>query len=166
MSLGGRCRVGIPATVVRRNGQERQLVHALDTSQSSARIGGLSSPLEAGEIIELQLGSNQARFQVVWMGASGSAMASQAGLRSLEPAKNIWNGHFHPHDPNEALDAGEGKDASAKPSPVLGERRWHRRYTCSGGVSVKTSGSRFAVYGEVKDISNGGLTRRQARLCR
>ena len=39
-----------------------------------------------------------------------------------------------------------------------GEKRWNPRYACSGGASIKTEGSKFAIHGEVKGLSNGGIS--------
>ncbi|HMC31532.1 MAG TPA: hypothetical protein VKL99_11915, partial [Candidatus Angelobacter sp.] len=72
----------LPVTIIRPNSQEEQLAHTLDLTEVSARLGGLSSLLEPGEIVEIQRGSVKAKFQVFWMGALGSAMEGQAGVRS------------------------------------------------------------------------------------
>jgi hypothetical protein len=85
-----RRKVVLPITVMRCYGQEKQLAHTLDLTENSARLGGLPSPLEPGEVIEIQRGAVKAKFQVFWMGASGSTMDGQAGVRSLEPNKSIW----------------------------------------------------------------------------
>jgi hypothetical protein len=51
-------------------------------------------------MIEIQRGAVKARFQVVWMGASGSPSARQAGVRCMEP-KVIW-GVDLPEDERDA----------------------------------------------------------------
>lgn len=150
----------LPVSVVRHGGQEKQLAHTLDATSTSARLGGLVSLLEPGEIIEVMRGGARAKFQVVWMGAPGGAMAGQAGIRGLDPNKCIWNVDL----PDDEIDMRVDTGSLRQPMPPVhsaiefpGERRWHPRYACSGSVAIKTGDSGFAVYGEAKDISEGGI---------
>ncbi len=150
----------LPVTVIRHNGQEKQLAHTLDLTEVSARLGGLCSLLEPGETIELQRGAVKARFQVFWMGAPGSAMEGQAGVRSVEPNRGIWGISL----PADETDNSAGRSAMraeiqpthSDPRPA-GERRWHTRFECCGGASVRAEGSGYPVHGQVKDISRGGV---------
>jgi hypothetical protein len=146
--------------VIRRAGKEKQLAHTLDLTETSARLGGLASPLEPGEIVEVQRGAVKAKFQVIWMGAQGSALAFQAGIRALDPNKCVWNIDLPADEIDIAVDAGRLR----QPMPPVqnsaefpGERRWHPRYVCSGSVAAKTANSTFAARGEAKDISKGGV---------
>lgn len=154
-----RRKVVLPVTVIRHNGQEKQLAHTLDLTEVSARLGGLCSLLEPGETIELQRGAVKARFQVFWMGAPGSAMEGQAGVRSVEPNKNVWGIHLPADEPDTSADYALRRQmpptsTNARPS---GDRRWHTRFECSGGASVRAQGSGFPVHGQVKDIARGGV---------
>jgi hypothetical protein len=150
----------LPVTVLRHNGQEKQLAHTLDLTEVSARLGGLNSLLEPGEIIEIQRGAVKAKFQVFWMGAPGSAMEGQAGVRSIEPNKNIWAISLPADETDTALQARALRRASSE-TRVEGrsatEKRWHTRFECSGGASVRAEGSGFPVHGQVKDIAQGGV---------
>ncbi|HEY3767203.1 MAG TPA: PilZ domain-containing protein [Candidatus Angelobacter sp.] len=153
-----RRKVVLPVTVFRQNGQEKQLAHTLDLTEVSARLGGLLSLLEPGEVIEIQRGAVKAKFQVFWMGAPGSAMQGQAGVRSIEPNKNIW-GIGLPSDETDTKLASPRKAESesnteSRPAP---EKRWHTRFECNGGASVRVEGSGFPVHGQVKDIAQGGV---------
>ncbi len=150
----------LPVTVIRNNGQEKQLAHTLDLTEVSARLGGLCSLLEPGEVIEIQRGAVKARFQVFWMGAPGSAMEGQAGVRTVEPHKNIWGISL----PADETDLGIAENANRKEMPPVitearpsGEKRWHTRFECSGGASVRAQGASFPVHGQVKDIAQGGV---------
>lgn len=152
----------LPVTVLRQNGQEKQLAHTLDLTEVSARLGGLVSLLEPGEIIEIQRGAIKAKFQVFWMGAPGSAMEGQAGVRSVEPNKNIWGIALPSDESDPAIAAASArKETTEKPiaaaRPVT-EKRWHTRFECSGGASVRAeNGDGFPVHGQVKDIAQGGV---------
>jgi len=149
----------LPVTVIRQNGQEKQLAHTLDLTEISARLGGLLSLLEPGEIIEIQRGAVKAKFQVFWMGAPGSAMAGQAGVRSIEPQKNIWGINLPADETDSAAQtAALRKNAHSRSEgrPAT-EKRWHTRFECTGGASVRADGSGFPVHGQVKDIAQGGV---------
>lgn len=155
-----RRKVVLPVTVIQHYGKDKHSAHTLDLTSASARLGGLQTRLEPGEIIELQRGALKARFEVVWMGTPGGAMACQAGVRGLDPGKSIWNINLPDDERDPAVDTSHLR--SAKPSvhsktQFPGERRWHPRYACSGSAAVKTSGSVYAVNGEVKDVSRGGV---------
>src|SRR5947209_10271745 len=125
-----RRKVVLPITIIRRTGQDKLLAHTLDFTETSARIGGLAALLEPGEIVEVQHGVVKARFQVFWMGAPGSAMAGQAGIRSLDPGKSIWGVSL----PTDAPDLTLNTDRHDSLTPVCnselfpGENRWNPRY--------------------------------------
>jgi len=149
----------LPVTVYRQNGQDKQLAHTLDLTEVSARLGGLVSLLEPGEVIEIQRGAVKAKFQVFWMGAPGSAMEGQAGVRSVEPNKNIWGINL-PADETDSKNAvtlrKDETEARAEGRPAI-EKRWHTRFECSGGASVRAESSGFPIHGQVKDIAQGGV---------
>ena len=154
-----RRKVVLPVTVIRHNGQEKQLAHTLDMTENSARLGGLSIQLEVGEIIEIQRGASKGKFQVFWMGAPGSAMAGQAGVRSLNHDKSIWGVHL----PADEVDQHVSINQVRNPMPPVqtgqlpGEKRWHKRYECEGSATVKTPNTTYGSHGAIKDISEGGI---------
>ncbi|HEV3039854.1 MAG TPA: PilZ domain-containing protein [Candidatus Angelobacter sp.] len=155
-----RRKVVLPITIIRRNTQEKLLAHTLDLTETSARVGGLAALLEPGETIEVQRGGVKARFQVFWMGAPSSAMAGQAGIRSLEPGKSVWGVILPEDEPDFTVDPGRLRDALApvrSSGQFPGEQRWHTRYSCTGSASVKQQGVAYPVHAEVKDISRGGV---------
>lgn len=96
-----RRKVVLAVTVSRCNGQDKQLAHTLDITETSARLGGLSTRFEPGEMVDLQRGAIKGRFQVVWIGTHGTATERQVGVRSMEPNKVIW-GVDLPHDERDA----------------------------------------------------------------
>jgi hypothetical protein len=149
----------LPVTVIRKNGQEKQLAHTLDLTEQSARLGGLSLLLDPGEVIEIQRGAVKTKFQVFWMGAPGSAMEGQAGVRAVEPAKSPW-GIALPADEQDhsALGGAMRKPmAPVKTIAQAGDKRWHTRFECTGAASVRPSDSDETSFGQVRDISLGGV---------
>jgi hypothetical protein len=154
-----RRRVVLALHVIRRESGERQLVHTLDITETSARLGGLNFSLEPGEVVEIRRGVVKARFEVVWMGAPNSALDGQAGVRSLEPNKSIW-GVDLPKDQSDArvdLSLRNSKPAVRTMSHRPAGKRRHERYPCSGTASIKTEGNAFPLHGQVQDISEGGI---------
>jgi len=86
------------------NGQAAgQFLHTIDITETGARVGGLHTVIEPGQLITLQRGQAKARFRVIWT-KQLSASELQAGIESAEPDKNIWG--FDLQDPEEAA----GKD--------------------------------------------------------
>lgn len=66
----------------------RQLACTLDVSAGGVRINGLHG-VKVGQVLTLEHQKNKVRFQVVWVGESGTSKRGQAGLRSLEPEKSL-----------------------------------------------------------------------------
>lgn len=155
-----RRKVVLPITILRRNGQEKLLSHTLDLTETSARVGGLAATLDPGETIEVQRGGVKAKFQVFWMGSPSSAMAGQAGIRTLEPNKSIWGVNLPDDTPDFTTDPARLRNPlppTQSSGQFPGENRWHARYQCSGSASVKQQGVPYPVHAEVKDISLGGI---------
>jgi hypothetical protein len=69
----------------------RQSALSLDISRSGGRLDGLGLMTLPGTTIEVKRNWRTALFRIVWTGKRGTAHASQVGIVSLEPSKNIWN---------------------------------------------------------------------------
>lgn len=155
-----RRKVVLALHVVRRCNGEKQLAHTLDITENSARLGGVNFVLEPGEVVEIKRGAAKARFEVVWMGAPGSLLDGQTGIRSMEPNKNIWGVDLPNDEKDPTVNVGMVRDSKPTvrtPSDAPGGKRAHERYMCSGSASIKTAASSFPLHGEVKDISEGGV---------
>lgn len=154
-----RRKVVLALHVVRRESGQKQLAHTLDVTETSARLGGLNLLLEAGEVIEIKRGARRARFEVVWMGAPGSPLDGQAGIRTLEPGKSIWGVDLPADQGDCAVDVSlrNSKPPVRLASNSPAGKRHFERYSCSGSASIKTVEASFALHGEVKDISEGGI---------
>lgn len=154
-----RRKVVLALHVVRRESGQKQLAHTLDVTESSARIAGLNLLLEPGEVIEIKRGALRSRFEVVWMGAPGSSLDGQAGIRSLEPGKSIWGVDLPADETDCAIDFNvRDKQPPVRTAPKKpAGKRHYERFQCSGSVSIKTVGAGYALHGEVKDISEGGI---------
>ncbi|MGA2989634.1 MAG: response regulator [Candidatus Korobacteraceae bacterium] len=56
----------------------------LDISSAGIRLIGVSSEVAPGSILAVQQGGRRARFQVLWVGDSGSDLAGHIGLQCVE----------------------------------------------------------------------------------
>ncbi len=154
-----RRKVVLPVTIIRRNGEEKQLAHTLDVTETSARLGGLLSLLEPGEVIEVQRGGVRAKFEVHWMGEPTSTLSGQAGIRGIDPNKSIWGIQLPGDEPDLAIDTRDVRGAAAQRglAVVVSTSAQHTRYECSGGVTLHTPGSNYPVRVHLKSIHVGGL---------
>ena len=161
MSKRGKLRrkVVLPVTVIRR-GEERLLAHTLDMTEVSARLGGLGTQLEPGEVIEIQRGAVKAKFQVHWIGTPASALAGQAGIRGVDPNKSIWGIQLPADEADIAIDTlevriGASATRALQAAPVGPEQ--HTRYECSSGATLRAPGSNYPFRVQLKTIHVGGV---------
>jgi hypothetical protein len=149
----------LPVTVVRGDkGEDKQVVHTLDVTEISARLGGLRIQLDPGEIIEIQRGGLKAKFQVQWMGLPGTELEGQAGIRGLDPGKSIWSIHLPADQTDIAVDAGHLRQGTRR-APIISrsEPSETLRYECSVGATVRAPGSSYPFRVQIKTIHLGGI---------
>lgn len=152
-----RRKVVLPVTVIRR-GEEKQLAHTLDITETSARLGGLGWMLDPGEIIEVQRGAIRAKFEVHWMGEPSSTLSGQAGIRGVDPNKSIWGIQLPADEPDPEMR--EQRSAFHAPkglTVVPANTDQHARYECSGGMTLLAPGSNYPIRVQVKNIHVGGF---------
>jgi hypothetical protein len=154
-----RRKVVLPVTVIRR-GEEKQLAHTLDITETSARLGGLGWVLEPGEVIEVQRGAIKAKFEVHWMGEPTSTLSGQAGIRGMDPNKSIWGIQLPADEPDLAIDARAVRGGANAPrglSVVPANADQHARYECNGGMTLLAPGSNYPIRVQIKNIHVGGF---------
>jgi hypothetical protein len=73
------------------NGQNAAplLAHTLDISPIGGRLGGLRTPLQAGQTVTLQRGQNRFPFRVIWTKQLGPGEI-QAGIESAVLEEKVW----------------------------------------------------------------------------
>jgi PilZ domain len=150
-----RLKVVLPVTVCR-NG-EKQQAHTLDATSNSARLASLYLPLEPGDIIEIQRNASRAKFQVFWVGAEGSLLAGQAGVRALAGSKSIWTADF-PHDETDLRCDPQQLRSGLPLVRTVEEIGIERpaRQEFQGGASIRADGYTHAIYAQIADISELG----------
>jgi len=65
------------------------LAHTIDITDAGARLGGLRAQLQPGMIVNLQRGSQKAKFRIAWV-RQLAPNELQAGIECLEPQPNFW----------------------------------------------------------------------------
>ena len=154
-----RRKVVLPVTVIRR-GEEKQLAHTLDITETSARLGGLGWVLDPGEIIEVQRGAVKAKFEVHWMGEPTSTLSGQAGIRGVDPNKSIWGIQLPADEPDLEIDTREVRGVTRAPrglAVVPANTDQHARYECSGGMTLLAPGSNYPIRVQAKNIHVAGF---------
>jgi len=150
----------LPVTVIRGDGEQKQLAHTLDVTEISARLGGLNMQLEPGEIIEIQRGARKAKFHVYWMGSPGTEREGQAGVRGIDAGKSIWSIHLPADEPDISVDAFHLRRTTLSSRTSVGsysEMRHPARYECNTGATLRAPGSNYAVRVQLKSIHLDGL---------
>ena len=65
------------------------LAHTFDLTYVGARLGGLHTELQSGQIVCLQRGGNKANFRVMWV-QQIAPNEIQAGVQAVEQQRNFW----------------------------------------------------------------------------
>jgi hypothetical protein len=131
-----------------------ELAHTLDVSVDGAKIGGISSPVELGDVIEIQYRHRRASFRIIWIKSPNvGARVLHAGVSCTVEGKNIWgieeNAEFVDH-------AGSIADVAECGPAAAQERRMHRRYSITATAEVRNGARAILLWGSVADISMGG----------
>ncbi|MCI0402500.1 MAG: hypothetical protein L0212_03130, partial [Acidobacteria bacterium] len=95
------------------SGPFQENAYTVNVSRSGARLVGSRYSQHPGDTVELRRGKDKARFQVIWVGEPGTPVHGQVGVRSLEPAKNIWSAPLPPPKPVAHLSAPSRPSLSA-----------------------------------------------------
>jgi hypothetical protein len=154
-----RIKVVLPVTVSRDGGRQKQVALTLDATSNSARLASLQLPIEPGEIIELQRNTMRAKFKVFWVGAPGSLLTGQAGVRALDGTRSIWGLDFPQDQPDMRCDPRELRSGlpMARSLQTAPTETPVRRQEIKGGASVRANGYSHAIYAQILDISESGV---------
>ena len=61
-----------------------------DISEHGARVTGLRSVKEAGEVVAIERGKSKAFCRVVWVGEPNTELQGQIGLQCVESDRIMW----------------------------------------------------------------------------
>lgn len=150
-----RVKVVLPVTVFRN--REKQLAHTLDATSNSAKLGSLHLQLDPGEVVEIQRNASRAKFQVHWVGAPGSLLTGQAGVRALEGSKTIWTPDFPRDEPDLNCDPQHLRSNLPLVRSIhQRQTQPHARHEFRGGASVRATGYSHAIYAQILDVCENG----------
>jgi len=160
-----RRKVVLPVTVIRNDGEERQLAHTLDITVNSARLAGLYMRVEPGDVIDVQRGAVRAKFQVFWVGATGTPLAGQIGTQCIVAGKNIWGIALPPDEPDNLEEPEQFRSSELLVRSICeDERRVQSRVECNGSAVFQAPGLKQPMYAPIADISDGGVHLRTATV--
>jgi PilZ domain-containing protein len=120
-------------------------VYTVNVSRGGAMVIEVKTQLKVGEIIGLTYGTTKARYEVRWVGQSGSKKQNLAGLQNAKADQVVWDFPLPETTPEEAVRA-----------RALKERREHPRSRCSLSVELHPASGESRAWGRVADISLGG----------
>jgi hypothetical protein len=120
------------------------MVTTRNISRHGALLQGVQSTFKPGETISLTYKNAKARFHVSWVGETGTDRAGQIGVKTVDPAKCIWDAALLP-PPTADTYAAKAK-----------ERRQHPRIPCSLSAELYAQGTETLMRVHVTNISLGG----------
>ncbi|HXP47986.1 MAG TPA: PilZ domain-containing protein [Terriglobales bacterium] len=140
-----------------------QTARTVDISGQGARLAGITGPKQLGEVLGVQHGNQKARFQVVWVGANGTADQGQIGIACLDAGRCIWAEALKGAPDQfvqgpEILSPGAAVAAAVPAAGVAAqaERRRYPRYACAGAVKLGTEDTDLSTWARLGDIGLGG----------
>jgi hypothetical protein len=120
-------------------------VVTVDVSQSGAKLKNLQVRIKPGEIVGITHGTSKSRFEVKWVGQSGTPRAGQIGVLNSTPGKYIWELSL---PAASAVDAFRGQSGA--------DRRGHPRMQCINSVQLLPNNIAAPIWGKAIDLSVGG----------
>jgi len=132
--LDKRVHVALPIRVTCWDSQNRprlEMACTYDISPHGARVVGLRSVKEAGEIVAVERGRNKTFCRVAWIGEDNSELKGQIGLQSVENDKPMWDAELRE------------MEELYEPIPRMLSREPH----VPGGTPSRRRAPRFAIDG-------------------
>jgi len=161
--LNKRVQLALPVRVTCRDSENRPVLEmacTYDISSSGARLTGLRSAKQEGEIIAIERGRNNKTFcRIVWIGGPDSELRGQIGIECAEPGRMMWEMELSQveeiYDP--ILRENQTRAANLSVSKVDGNRRRLQRFPLTGMAELSGVGPNSRqLQGGLKDLSETG----------
>jgi len=68
-----------------------QMARVRNISNDGAVLQGIGRTVKAGELLHVQIGQQQAEFQVVWTGKAGTRQDGEVGIQKIPSEPYIWD---------------------------------------------------------------------------
>ncbi len=127
-----------------------QIARARNISDHGARLSGLETRLNLGEIIGVQLGDNKAHCKVIWVGDAGPPHKIEVGCQILEGQPCPW-------EKQRTAQRGAGVAPTVRTAPAAKEKRKFSRHRIPFPLEIKDAqsvGSHILV--RTADIAGSG----------
>jgi hypothetical protein len=150
-----RTKIALPVKVQTRDAENRplnEMACTLDISPRGARLTGVRSVRDAGEVLCLERGKKKAFYSVIWIGTKQEGRDGQVGLQCVEQDVSIWGVELLPGE-DERYEKMKQSDA---------ERRKNARFPCPGTVHIFQDGKAEPSFGDLAEISCAGCYIRMA----
>jgi hypothetical protein len=157
---GRRVQVALPLKVTCWDGDYKpcpDMACTYDISPQGARITGLRSAKQIGDIIAIERGRSKAFCRVVWVGDPNSKFRGQVGIQTVETERVMWEAELR--DLQEVYDPVVRESSFRNDRLTAGERNRRRspRYVIEGAAEVRTKTLEGKpVPATVKDLSEVG----------
>lgn len=126
-----------------------------DISAHGARVTGLRSVKEAGEILVVERGRSKAFCRVVWIGEPDSPLRGQVGIQCVDAQKSLWVAELR--DMEETYESVSRESALYRVKPGLsGNRRRHQRFVTEGTAKLLEKSIASHLEGTLRDVSEVG----------
>jgi len=135
--------------------QVNQLAYTTDISRSGARVAGVKTMFDVGEVVTVHYKLRKAKFCVCWVGESGTPRTEQIGVSYLTPEEDLWKLEL----PEEELDdfhVPHVQRILRRYEPRPHERRRQERFPVIGKVYIGRPQGESGVLATVIDLSLGG----------
>ena len=128
-----------------------------DISARGARLTGLRSVKEPGEIVAVERGRNKAFCRVVWIGEPNSELQGQIGIECVEADRTLWEAELQ--DMEETYDP-ILVDGSLKRAGTFASherRRRRERFVLEGFAELTTPGAKgMQMKADLRNMSEIG----------
>lgn len=156
-----RIHVALPVRVTHFDEENKPRVEmacTYDISVHGARVTGLRSVKEPGEIVVVERGRSKTFCRVVWIGEPGTPLQQQAGIQCVEAHRALWEAEMR--DMQEMYDAVTRDHVRYRALPGNGPERSRRRFhrfEAEGVAELLRKGADASyLEGRVKDLSEVG----------
>jgi hypothetical protein len=154
-----RIHVALPIRVTYWDGENRpmlELACTYDISARGARISGIRSIKQIGDILAIERGRSKAFCRVVWIGEPNSELRGQMGVESVESERTMWDAELR--DMEEIYDPIKMEATGTRPGwNGGGNRRRLQRYDIVGLAELLNEGPNTTKgQGDLKNLSELG----------
>ena len=161
-----RIHVALPVRITCWDGPNKPMLEfacTYDISARGARLSGIRSATQAGDIVAIERGRSKAFCRVVWIGEPNSELHGQMGVESVESERTMWDAELRDmQETYEQIKLEPGILRATLNGP--GNRRRLHRYEIAGLAELLCEESGSAARADLKNICELGCRIATPRL--